>query len=67
MARPKELFVVWQDGEDEQFYNQYLSLLEAAKEEGPEAEIFKASLESVGSYDLVTKLVRPKKAAKRKK
>jgi hypothetical protein len=61
MRRPKELFLVWQDGEDEQLYNQYWSLAEAVSGEGESAEIFEAKLTSLGYYKLVTKTVKTKK------
>lgn len=62
--RPIELYLVWQDGEDEQFYNQYFSLRDAVASE-EDAEIFKANLEPMGQYRLVTKLIRkPKKEKK---
>lgn len=58
MARPKETFLVWQDSEDEQFYNQYSSLTDAVSEEGSDAEIFEATLKSLGKFKLVTKVIR---------
>ena len=59
MGRPNELFLVWQDDEnDGQYYNQYTSLTDAVSQEGSGAEIFKASLESLGSFKLVTKVVK---------
>ena len=61
MKRQKELF--WQGGADEQFYNQYESLVDAvSSEEGN--EIFEAKLTSLGSYRLVTKMVKEKKSKK---
>lgn len=65
MPRAKELFLVWMDGEDEQFYNQYFSLTDAVASEGSGVEVFKADLTSLGSFELVTKLKKTKKSKKK--
>lgn len=60
--KPKELYLVWMDGDDEQYYSQYSSLKDAVIEnEG--AEIFKASTKSLGRFQAVvqTKLKKAKK------
>ena len=64
MARAKELFLVWMNGDDEQYYNQYFSLTDAVASEGSNAEIFKADLTSLGSFELVTKLKKTKQKKK---
>ena len=63
MPQPKELYLVWQDGEDEQYYNQYFSLKDAVSGEVEGAEIFKANVKLLGAFEIVTKLV--KKSAKK--
>lgn len=73
MEKSKDLYLVWQDGEDEQFYSQYDSLEDAVMSEPEGNRIMKASLTYVGQYEVVTKLIRKpakkavKKAAKGKK
>jgi len=64
MERQKELFLVWQGGADEQFYNQYESLVDAVSSEEEGTEIFEAKLTSLGSYRLVTKMIKEKKSKK---
>lgn len=66
MSRPKELYLVWVDGEDEQYYNQYFSLTDAVKSEDEGTEIFKASLTPLGTFRLVTKLVKGSKKKEKK-
>lgn len=61
MERQKELYLVWQDGVDEQFYNQYFTLTDAVSDSESGTEIFKADLKSLGSFELVTKVVKTKK------
>ena len=60
MERPKELFLVWQDDESEQFYNQYETLREAVAAEVKGAEVFKAQLSSLGSFEVKTKVIKRK-------
>ena len=64
LQAPKDLYLVWQGAEDEQFYNQYTSLVDAVSSEEKGALIFKANLESLGSFELITKLVKNKKRKK---
>lgn len=63
--RPNELYLVWQDEGDVQFYNQYFSLEDAVAGEGESAEIFRANIEYMGQYKLVTKLVKKSKKGKK--
>ena len=61
-TRPTETYLVWMDGDDEQYYNLYTSLKDAVIEnEG--IEIFKADLKSLGKFEAVvqTKLKKIKK------
>ncbi len=64
--QPKILYLVWQDGEDEQYYNQYTDLVDAVSSEGTDVEIFKADIKSVGTYELITKLVKKTKTKGKK-
>lgn len=63
--QPKELYLVWQGGEDEQFYSQYTSLTDAVSNEDKDAEILKADLTSLGTFELVTKVVKKKSKGKK--
>lgn len=73
MENNKDLYLVWQGAEDEQYYNQYFSLKDAVTSEPEGSRIMKASLTYIGQYEIVTKLVKKpakktvKKAAKGKK
>lgn len=67
MEQEKEVYLVWQDGVDEQFYNQYFSLEDAVSSESKDAEIFRADLVSLGSFELkvTKKLVKKTKKGKK--
>lgn len=65
MGVPKTMYVVWMDGEDEQYFNQYNSL-EDAVSENPNEEVFEAKLKSLGRFELFVKKVI-KKSKKTKK
>jgi hypothetical protein len=62
MNKNKNIYLVWQDGEDEQYWNQYESLIDAVTGEPDGAEIFEALPKSIGRYELQTKLKKSKKA-----
>lgn len=66
MGKPKELFLIWEEDTDLDnlgYYNQF-NTLEDAVSSSPGMEIFKATVESIGCYELVTKLVKTKKGNK---
>lgn len=60
MERPKRVYLVWQSGEDQNYYDQYGSLAEAV-EQNNKAEIFIARPRCIGRYKTVTKPVRIKR------
>ena len=59
MSRPKTMYMVWMDGVDEQYFNQYSSL-EDAISENPHDEIFEANFKSLGRFELFVKKVEEK-------
>lgn len=64
MEKPKELFLVWQDSEDELFFNQYETLQDAVaceeKDDDESVEVYKASLQRLGEYKITTNVVKQK-------
>lgn len=60
-VRPAKLFLVWMDGEDEQYYNQYSSLEDAVSSEGDGVEVFTATPVSLGKFERSVKIVKSKK------
>ena len=65
MSKPNELYLVWVGAEDEQYYNQYFTLEDAVRDNDSDTEIFKAEVESLGYFEVVTKLVSKKKKGKK--
>ena len=59
MGRPKTMYMVWMDGDDEQYFNQYWTL-EDAVSENPNEEILEASFKSLGQFKLQVKKVLKK-------
>lgn len=62
MDQPKKLYLVWKDGEDEQYYNQYFSLEDAVSEEGDGVEVLQAKLTPIGAYKRSVRIVKTKKS-----
>lgn len=61
MNKNGKLFLVWQSGENEQFWNQYDSLENAVLSEGDGTEVFEATVKSLGVYERSVKFVKSKK------
>lgn len=66
MAKPKELFLVWQDGADEQYFNQYYNLLDAVTSEPEPCEVYKANVNYLGHFKSAVKVLKAKKARAKK-
>ena len=50
VVKPKVLYFVYQDGEDEQYYNQYESMEDAVSDSSNPVEVFEAKLNLLGTF-----------------
>ena len=64
MSKGEKIYLVWQDGEDENYYNQYESLEDAVSSEEEPVEVFEADLKSLGQFRMQTKVVKIPKGNK---
>lgn len=60
----KEVYLVWQNAEDEQFFNQYDSLEDAVASEENPVEVYLAKPKMLGTFKVATKVVKSRKGKK---
>lgn len=68
MNKQNKVYLVWADGEDEQYWNQFDSLEEAVTYEGGSApvEVYVATPKRIGRFKRKHVLIRVKNRKKRK-
>jgi len=65
MKKQKPVYLVWQDGEDLEFWNQYESLNDAVSSEEEPVEVYRAQPRLVGKFKKAAKLIRVKERSKK--
>lgn len=60
MENPKKMYLVWMDGVDEQYYNQYFTLEDAVSGHSDGVEVFIADIKFLGNFERSFKIVKSK-------
>ncbi len=61
MIKGEKLYLVWQDGEDEQYYEQYESLEDAVTSRDEPVQVYEATVKSIGAYEVLPTKIKLKK------
>ncbi len=61
MKKGEKFFVVFMDGQDEQFYNQYDTLVDAVTDNEDPVEVFEVTPKSLGKFEAVAQPVKLKR------
>ncbi len=64
MKKPT-IYLVWMDGEDEQYYNQYFTMADAVSDNGDGVEIYSATPKYRGKFKSKTAIVKIKQRKRR--
>lgn len=63
----KKIYMVWQGGENEQFFNQFETIEDAVYSEGDVAEVYVAEPKYLGKFKRKVEMVKIKKRKKKTK